>query len=76
MLDGEDHGDVAAQVHNEVPFTLGEPAAFEQWQHFAASLVDVDVAGAVCDACIGQRADRLLLAEFAERPFCPARVWG
>ena len=43
MPGGEEHGDVAARVHDYVLFASGEPPAFEQRQHLAARLGDADV---------------------------------
>ena len=48
MPGGEDHGDVAARVHDDVLLLAsGEPPTFEQRQHLSARLVDVDDAAAV-----------------------------
>ena len=43
MPGGEEHGDVAARVHDDVLCAFGEPPAFEQRQHLAARLVDVEI---------------------------------
>ena len=66
MLGGEEHGDVAARVHDDVLFASSEPPAFEQGQHLAARLVDVDGAAAVGDTSIIQCLLDLLLAQFSE----------
>ena len=73
MPGGEEHGDVAARVHDDVLFASGEPPAFEQRQHLAARLVDVDDAAAIGDASIVQCPLDLLLAQFSE---CPCRCSG
>ena len=54
MPGGEEHGDVAARFHDDVLFASSEPPAFEQGQHLAARLVDVDDAAAIGDARIVQ----------------------
>ena len=51
----------------------GEPPAFEQRQHLAARLVDVDDAAAIGDASIVQCPLDLLLAQFSK---CPCRCFG
>ena len=66
MPGGEEHGDVAARVHDAVLFASSEPPTFEQEQHLAARLVDVDGAAAVGDASIVQCPLDLLLAQFSE----------
>ena len=73
MPGGEEHGDVAARVHDDVLLASGEPPAFEQRQHLAARLVDVDDAAAIGDASIVQCPLDLLLAQFSE---CPCRCFG
>ena len=73
MPGGQEHGDVAARVHDDVLFAFGEPPAFEQRQHLAARLVDVDDAAAVGDASIVQCPLDLLLAQFSK---CPCRCFG
>ena len=73
MPGGEEHGDVAARVHDDVLFASGEPPAFEQRQHLATRLVDVDDAAAIGDAGIVQCPLDLLLAQFSE---CPCRCFG
>ena len=73
MPGGEEHGDVAARVHDDVLFAFGEPPAFEQRQHLAARLVDVDDAAAIGDASIVQCPRDLLMAQFSE---CPCRCFG
>ena len=70
MPAGEEHGDVAARVHDDVLLASSEPPAFKQWQHLAARLVDVDDAAAIGDASIVQCPLDLLLAQFSE---CPCR---
>ena len=70
MPGGKEYGDVAARVHDDVLFASSEPPAFEQWQHFAARLVDVDVVAAIDDSSIVQCPLDLLLAQFLE---CPCR---
>ena len=54
MPGGQEHGDVAARVHDDVLFAFGEPPSFEQRQHLAARLVNVDDAAAIGDASIAQ----------------------
>ena len=49
MPGGEEQGDVAARVHDDVLFASSEPPAFEQRQHLAARLVVVDDAAAIGD---------------------------
>ena len=73
MPGDEEHGDVAARVHDDVLFASGEPPAFEQRQHLAARLVDVDDAAAIGDGRIVQCPLDLLLAQFYE---CPCRCCG
>ena len=73
MPGGEKHGDVAARVHEDVLLASGEPPAFEQRQHLATRLVDVDVAPAVGDCRIVQCPLDLLLPQFSE---CPCRCCG
>ena len=65
MPGGEEHGDVVARVHDDVLLASGEPPAFEEGQHLAARLVNVDDVG---DANIVQCPLDLLLAQFSERP--------
>ena len=72
MPGGQEHGDVAARVHDDVLFASGEPPSFEQRQHLAARLVDVDDAAAVGGASIVQCPLDLLLAQFSE---CPCRCF-
>ena len=66
-------GDIAARVHDDVLFASGEPPAFEQRQHLAARLIDVDDAAAIGDCRINQGPLYLLLAQFSE---CPCRCCG
>ena len=73
MPGGEEYGDVAARVHDDVLLASGEPPAFEQRQHLAAPLVDVDDAAAIGDASIVQCPLDLLLSQFSE---CPCRCFG
>ena len=73
MLGGEEHGDVAARVRDDVLLASGEPPAFEQRQHLAARLVDVDDAAAIGNASNVQRPLDLLLAQSSE---CPCRCFG
>ena len=73
MPGGEEHGDVAARVHDDVLFASSEPPTFEQRQHLAARLVDVDDAAAIGDAGIVQCPLDLLLAQFSE---CQCRHLG
>ena len=73
MPGGEEHGDVAARVHDDVLFASGKPPAFEQRQHLAARLVDVDDATAAGVASIVQCPLDLLLAQCSE---CPCRCFG
>ena len=73
MPGGEEHGDVAARVHDDALFASGEPHAFEQRQNLAARLVDVDGAAAIGDASIVQCPLDPLLAQFSE---CPCRCFG
>ena len=68
MPGGQEHGDVAARVHDDVLFAFGEPPAFEQRQHLAARLVDVDDAAAIGDTSIVQCPLDLLLAQFSKSP--------
>ena len=68
MPGGEEHGDVAARVHDDVLLASGEPSAFEQRQHLAARLVDVDDAAAIGASRIVQCPLDLLLAQFPEGP--------
>ena len=73
MPGGEEYGNVAARVHDDVLLASGEPPAFEQRQHLASRLVDVDDAAAIGDASIVQCPLDLLLAQFSE---CPCRCFG
>ena len=73
MPGGEEHGDVAARVHDNLLFASSEPPAFEQGQHLAARVVDVDDAAAIGDASIVQCPLDLLLVQFSE---CPCRSSG
>ena len=70
---GEEHGDVAARVHDDVLLASGEPPTFEQRQHLAACLVDVDDATEIGDRRIVQCPLDLLLAQFSE---CLCRCCG
>ena len=62
-----------ARVHDDVLLASGEPPAFEQRQHLAARLVNVDDGAAVGDSRIVQCSLDLLLAQFSE---CPCRCFG
>ena len=73
MPGGEEHGDVVVRVNDDVLLASGEPPTFEQRQHLAARLVDVDDAVAIGDASIVQCPLDLLLAQFSE---CPCRCFG
>ena len=73
MPGGQEHGDVAARVHDDVLFAFGEPPSFEQRQHLAARLVDVDDAASIGDASIVQCPLDLLLAQFSK---CTCRCLG
>ena len=73
MPGGQEHGDVTARVHDDVLFAFGEPPSFEQRQHLAARLVDVDDAAAIGDASIVQCPLDLLLAQFSK---CTRRCFG
>ena len=73
MPGGEEHGDVAARVHDDVLFASSEPPAFEQRQHLAALLVNFDDAAAVGDSRIVQCPLDLVLAQFSA---CPCRCFG
>ena len=64
----QEHGDVAARVHDDVLFAFGEPPSFEQRQHLTAR-----DAAAIGDASIVQCPLDLLLAQFSE---CPCRCLG
>ena len=50
MPGGEEHGDVAARVHDDVVLASSEQPTFEQRPHLAAHLVNVDDAAAVGDS--------------------------
>ena len=69
----EEHGDVAARVHDDVLFASGEPPAFEQSQHLAARLVVVDGAAAIGDSRIVHCPLDLLLAQFSA---CSCHCYG
>ena len=73
MPGGEEHGDAVARVHDDVLCAFGEPPVFEQRQHLAARLVDVDDAAAIGDSRIVQCPVDLLLTQFSE---CPCRCCG
>ena len=74
MLGGEEHGDVAARVHDDVLIVAsGEPPSFKQRQHLATRLVDVDDAAAIRDGRIVQSPIDLMLAQFLE---CLRRCCG
>ena len=68
MPGGDEHGDVAARLHDDVLLASGEPPAFLQSQHLVACLADVDDAAAIGACHIVQRPLDLLLAQFSEFP--------
>ena len=67
MPGGEEHGDVAARVHDDVLFASSEPPTFEQRQHLAARLVDVDDAAAIGDAGIVRLSTRFFEGGHVDR---------